>query len=255
VAVEGTNGALWVKHGTGSWTNLGGGLSAAPAVALLPGGADLYVVTGTNHTLWERTDSTGWRQLSSFACLDNPAATISGTTLTVACQASNHATYLAQTTVSGNLLPTTLSAFSSLGGTTTYGPAVSVVNGTLTYFVLGTDGRVWWRTLSQGWAPLSGVTCSGHPAASTAGTSSYLVCDGGTSGVWYTKNTGSGWSSWKSLSGSFTDGPGVVASSSGAVIVAEGGSNVVYQNQLSSSGTASGWQSTGGTALHGAAAG
>jgi Concanavalin A-like lectin/glucanases superfamily len=255
IAVEGTDSALHVKHGTGSWTNLGGVLSAAPAVVQMPGGAALYIVPGSDHTLWERTDTTGWQLLSSMGCQDNPAATVVGTTLTVACEFSDQALHSAQATLSGNTMPSSLGTFSNLGGITIAGPAVASVNGTLTYFVIGTDNHIWYRT-SSGWGSLSGVSCTGHPAAGTYGTTTYLACHSSTdNAVWYSKNAGSGWSSWTSLGGSATDGPGVAATSSGTTFVIQGSGNVVYQNVLSTTGTTTGWQTTGGTAIHGAGAG
>jgi hypothetical protein len=254
--VEGTDSALHVKHGTGSWTNLGGILSGAPAVVKMPGGAALYIVSGSDHTLWERTDTTGWQLLSSVGCQDNPAATVSGTTLTVACEFSDQALHTAQTTLSGNTMPASLGTFSNLGGIIIAGPAATVVNGTLTYFVIGTDNRIWYRT-SGGWGDFSGTGCTGHPTAGTYGTTAYLAChgNGGDNGIWYSKNTGTGWSGWSSLGGSAVDGPGLAATSSGETFVIEGGSNVVYQNVLSTSGTATGWQSNGGYSLHGAGTG
>jgi hypothetical protein len=48
--------------------------------------------------------------------------------------------------------------------------------------------------------------------------------------------------------------PGGAATSSGATFVIESTSNVVQQNQLSTSGSASGWQTTGGLSIHGAGA-
>jgi hypothetical protein len=256
LAVEGTNQDLWVKHGTGSWTGLGGILTGAPAVVAMPGGAALYIVAGSDHTLWERTDTTGWQGLSSANCQDNPAAAVVGTVMTVACTGSDHALHYAQATLVGNTLPAAVAPLTSLGGSSNYGPAISVVNGSLTFFVIGTDNHIWYRTAAQGWASLGTVTCIGHPAASTSGTTSYLACHSSTdNAVWYSKNTGSGWSSWASLGGTAVDGPGLAATSSGTTFVMEGSSNVVYQNVLSTTGTTTGWMSNGGYSLHGAAAG
>jgi hypothetical protein len=255
IAVEGTDSALHVKHGTGSWTNLGGVLSASPAVVKMPGGAALYIVAGSDHTLWERTDTVGWQELSSSTCQDNPAATVVGSTLTVVCAFSDQALHSAQATLSGNTMPSSLGTFSNQGGVIIAGPAVATVNGTLTYFVIGTDNRIWYRT-SAGWGYFTNTGCTGHPAASTYGTTTYLAChgNGGDNGVWYSTNSGSGWSSWATLGGGMVDGPGVAATSSGTTFVIQGSGNVVYQNVLSPSGTTTGWQTTGGTATHGAGA-
>jgi hypothetical protein len=70
-----------------------------------------------------------------------------------------------------------LSSFTSLGGTTYYAAAVSVVNGTLTFFMVGTDSRIWWRTTSQGGITFVAVGCTGHPAISACSTSQEVELD------------------------------------------------------------------------------
>lgn len=247
VAVEGNDGGLWVNHGSG-FMSLGGGIIGAPAVASLPNGTDLYLAVGGNDQLYERTDGIGWQLLSTTttSCLDNPAATVSSGTLTVACMGTDHALHYATTAIPSSGLPS-VGALGSLGGGTSYGPAVAPVGGTMTFFVIGLNHELWERTTSQGWTPLGGW-CQGHPAAASNGTTTYLACEGGNGGLYYMTNSGSGWSGFYFLGGGFYDGPGVAATASGPVFVGEGYNYGTWANG------GSGWVSLGGGIQHGAAA-
>src|SRR5947209_257958 len=54
IGVEGYDSELFANHGTG-FVPLGGGILAAPALVTLPSGTHLYVATGFDHRLWDRT--------------------------------------------------------------------------------------------------------------------------------------------------------------------------------------------------------
>jgi len=218
-------------------------------VVSLSDGSHLYIALGTDHQLWIRSDTLVWQNLAPsirLYCIDNPAATLSGSTLVVACQGGDHALYSMTAAIPPAGLPV-VTGFTPLGGLTLYGPAVAVVNGTLTYFVVGTDGRPWWRTESQGWSPLS-AWCTGHLGLATSGATSYLACHGGDNALWVSTNSGSGWSGFSSLGGTLIDGPAVAGTSSGPVYVVEGTDGAVWQT------TGSGWQPVGGGILSGTAA-
>jgi hypothetical protein len=100
VAVTGTNKALYVRHdGDTTWTNLSGELIAAPSVAVVTSGAGhvtQYIGIGTNSMLYQRTDTTLWRRLTTldYKCtqvavaLDPTSTTVVGT-----CTAGNYALY------------------------------------------------------------------------------------------------------------------------------------------------------------------
>jgi hypothetical protein len=257
VGVVDTNGGLRVKRaGSPEFTSLGGTLIAAPAVVSIPQptGPPLYVylATGTDHDLWVRNDSIGWKPLTStpFYCIDSPAGTVAGTTLYVACEGSDHALWHVETAAPvGNALPTTsASAWQSLGGILTAGPAVSLVGGTPTYFVVGTGGQFYFRTLTSGYTFRSWI-CVGHPAASTSGSLTYFACHGTDGTLWFARNDGSGWSAATSLGGILTDGPGVAATPTGPYFFVEGSGRDVFQRTI-----ATDWISVGGVVSFGASA-
>lgn len=256
IAVQGMDNGLYVNHG-GGYAGLGGATSAAPAVVSAPlggGTADLYIVTGADHHLWERTDTIGWQLLAgtSIYCVDNPAAMVSGNALTVACQGADHAIWFASTTFPAAGLPT-LRGFASLGGWSRYGPAVAAVNGGSIFFVVGSDSKVYWRTAGSWWLAVGNVTCASHPGAAGAGTTGYVACRSTTGALVYAVNTGSAWSSVRNLGGIIFDGPGAAATASGATFAVRGGGGAIYTIAVSSTGASSGWQSVGGASPHGAA--
>jgi hypothetical protein len=251
IGVEGGNAALYVNHGGSGYVNLGGGLLAAPAVVAAPINGrtqELYIVTGLDHRLYERTDTLSWQLLANGYCNDNPAATVSGKSLLVACQGSNHGLYYASTPLPTSGLPT-IGGWTPWGGWTGFGPALALVHGTPTAFVVGGDHQLYWRTASVGWTAFGGTWCTGHPAAASSGTTSYLACHGGDGTLWYAANGGGGWGGFVSLGGAVVDGPGLAATSSGPVFVIEAGNHAVYARTLSA-----GWKSLGGWVVHGATA-
>jgi hypothetical protein len=251
IAVEGLDQSLWTTHGPG-FVDLGGALRSAPAVVTLPNGDHLYIVTGVDHRLWVRSDTQGWQVLGPSYCWDAPAATVTNSTLTVACLGGGHALWTASTALPATGLPT-VSGFTNLGGASNYGPAIAPVDGTLTYFVTGQDGRIWWRTLSSGWQPMASY-CTSRPAAASNGTTTYLACRGGDGALWYATESEAGWSGFQSLGGQLSGGPGVAATTTEALFAVEGGDHRIYWNEVGSQGITSGWQTLGGAAEHGAAA-
>ncbi len=98
VAVTGTNKALYAKHTTAAtWTNLGGALVAAPAVTVVSPEITQYIGIGTNNMLYQRTDTTGWRRLTTldYKCTQIAMALspVDFVTISGACTASNGALY------------------------------------------------------------------------------------------------------------------------------------------------------------------
>ncbi len=101
VAVTGTNKALYVRHdGDTTWTNLGGALIAAPAVSVVGdgegGSITHYIGIGANSMLYQRTDTTAWRRLTTldYKCTQIAiAANPTATDVVGACTAANKALY------------------------------------------------------------------------------------------------------------------------------------------------------------------
>ena len=264
VAVTGTDNALWVKQDGGSLTSLGGALSAAPAVVFVPVGngqppVPVYLGVASDHRVWVRMPALGWQLLSSTAqCLDNVAAAVSGpvggTTLTVACQGTDHALYYAQTSVAPTSLPS-IGSWTGLGGILTAGPAVASVGGTITFFVTGLGGALFSRTVTTGYVPIVGAMCSGHPAAAMLGSTAYLACQGGDHALWYSVNTGSGWGAFQSAGGQIQDGPGIAATASSVTMFVTGTNGVLYHTTIPpGGGTATPFVSDGGALLYGTGA-
>lgn len=101
-AVVGTNAALYVRSaGQTTWTNLGGVLISAPAVAVVGEGPEQvthYVGIGGNGMLYQRTATTGWRRLTTleYRCTQvslTSTGTTWDTTVYGACTAANNAGY------------------------------------------------------------------------------------------------------------------------------------------------------------------
>jgi hypothetical protein len=122
------------------------------------------------------------------------------------------------------------------------------VAGKATYFVIGSDQHVYARDLLSGFVGYQ-WSCIGHPALATYNTTSYFACHGTDNALWYSANTGSGWSGPQSLGGSLVGGVGIAATSTGPIFFVEGTDGAVYQRTISS-----GWISDGGVVQLGLAA-
>ena len=256
----GTDGGLWSIHSAVSgFTAMGGGFIGAPAVAAVPQtvgpSVALFIGTGLDHNLWVRNSVTGWQPLTNAAvyCIDSPAAAIIGGTLYVACQASSHDLWHAEgpAPTGTNLPQLNITAWHGLGGIIKAGPAIASVNGTVTYFVVGSDDHVWTRGLVAGYAQMP-WTCSGHPAAATSGTTSYFACDSLNGSLVYSSNSGSGWSALQSLGGVLVDGPGIAFVASGPIFFVEGTGGTIWHRTVAGPWTRDGGQvnnGVGATAL------
>jgi hypothetical protein len=260
VAGEGLDGALWVQTPqlSSGWQFLGGQIIAAPAVAAVPQSSGLasplFIGTGVDHALWIRSVSQGWTLLapSGSACLDNPAAVVTGTAsapmLTVACQGfGDHALYAATVPVPSSGLPS-VSGWAYLGGGLNAGPAVAPVNGVITYFVTAPGNQVWTRTFDTNWAPVN-LLCVGHPATGIAqgGTTTWFGCLGVDGQLW-----AGPWSGGIAPQGlAIAPGPGLGITSGANVMFAEGnfGSRSVWFRT-----TTADWADLGGSVVNGVGA-
>ena len=250
VGVVGTDNGLYVLHsGSPSFTGLGGVLLGAPAVVAIPqtsgSAVPLYIATGSDHALWVRNDSQGWQILSGNPtnCIDNPAGAVIAGTLYVACEGPDHALWHAETAApSGTNLPAlNVSSWRLLGGQLSAGPAVANVAGTPTYVVVGSDTHVYFRDLTNPSFRGSNWACIGHPALAAFGATAYFACHGTDGVLWYSTNTGSGWSAIQPLGGQLIDGVGLAATATGPVFFAEGTDGAVYHRSISF-----GWAADGG---------
>ena len=258
VGIEGTDGELWVhtpQLSTG-WLPLGGKIVAPPAVVAIPvvrgnGATLLFIATGTDRHLYIQS-STGWQKLgpATAECIGSPAAVVTGTadfgyTLTVACRGLNNALFENTAAVPATGQPQFTTGWINLGGTLSAGPAAAPVGGTMTFFVRGTNGQIFTRTLNAGYQPTP-WRCNSGPAASvrTDNSTTYFACQGTDRALWYASNTGTGWTAAQSLGGTLIGSPAIAADSTETAILAEGTNKVVFQYTLL--GATPGWTSLGG---------
>ena len=239
------------------WHSLGGTVISAPAVAAVPSttaghpSTPLIVAVGTNHELYVRTLSLTWRVLGPSYCLDSPAATFVGSTLYIACEGNGNSLYVATTTMPSSGLPT-VGAFVNLGGTLSAGPAMAVWNHTLTFFVTNATHGLLTRTLSAGYVTQP-ASCIGHPAAGLDPVSgvTYVACQGLNQHMWVANST-SGFAAAADEGGLLVNGPGVAATNTGPIFLAEGilqNSSPIHQAWMRTLG--SGWQPVGGSLQNG----
>lgn len=265
VGAEGTDGQLWVQAPQlpSGWQPLGGQITGPPAVAAPPNNISkpvepLFIATGTDGHLFVRSLTAGWQQLDgdTALCVGPPAAVITGTpqtgpfTLTVACRGLNNALWENSAPLPASGLPQVTSGWTDLGGVLSASPAAAPVGGTMTFFVRGTNGEIFTRTLSSGYSPMPWF-CIGAPAASTAqfGTITYMACRGTDNALWETANNGSGWPTPVDFGGVLSAGPAIAANGDEPYMVAEGTDHSVWErtNQFD-------WSGIGGAVVGGVGA-
>jgi hypothetical protein len=244
MAALATNGVPYARApqlgGGTSWQSLGGTVSASPAVAAPPNpngtslASPLFIAPGANHLLYIRGVTGSWQRLAKEAsCLAAGAVITSSatsSTLTVACEGLNHALYYDTATVPTSGLPAFTSAWKGLGGTMSAAPAVAQVGSAVTFFVRGTTGRIYTRSLTTGFTAAP-WTCLGQPAASQEAASgvTFFACQGTNHGLYVSANGGTGWSPTVRLSGSLAAGPAIAAASQVPVLAVVGSNGVVYE--------------------------
>jgi hypothetical protein len=229
-----------------------------------------FVGLDTDHNLYIRSLTQGWQPLTTAStyCNDNPAAVMTGSpsaaTITVGCTGSDHGLYVASGTfdTTSSVLPR-LGPWSGWGGWLKYGPAVAVVQGILSFFVIGSDSGLYTRGSGDNrWFAMN-WQCIGHPAVATSadGFGSYLACQGLDHALWWAYyvvgDLFNGWTVPRSAGGMLIDGPGVVASSATAfTFYAEGTDHAVYHTGFTSplGSNPTGWQYDGGVIQYGVGA-
>jgi large repetitive protein len=169
VACEGTNHALYddsatvtgsgLPQFTTGWTDLGGVLTAGPAVAPV-GGTLTFFALGTTGEVYTRTLTTGFVE-QPWACTGAPAAAL---------QAATGQTVFACQFQGGGLMEVTNSGSGwaigpdYLGGSLIGGPGIAATSQQIEFFGEGTNGAVFERTLSAGWTSIGGQAINGTGA-------------------------------------------------------------------------------------------
>ncbi len=208
-AVTGTTGQTYVlafngASPVGSWTSLGGDVTAPPGIAAESNGQAAVAVRGIDHAIYVNSYSpaTGWSGFSRIAgtALDAPvgvAFTPSGD-LDVFVTGINDAIWL-NTRHNG-----AWSGWQSLGGVVVGGPnAVMVPGGPVQVFAQGGAGVGYVNSYSgttwSGWKSIGGVLTSTPAAAAPASGSSWVVGDGTDGHLWLNTYSGGTWSGWSQL--------------------------------------------------------
>jgi hypothetical protein len=258
IGAVGGDGALWVQAPQlgGGWHSLGGQISAPPAVAApAPTGTTpaqpVFITTASNHQLYIRSLTAGWAAVgpAKASCIGQPAAVVTGTTLTVGCRGLNNALWENSATLPASGLPQFTHGWTTLGGTLTAGPAVAPVNGTPTFFAPQAGGRIYLRTLATGYQSTPWI-CIASPAAATSPTGqTTFACQGGNHALWEAVNTGTGWPGATSLGGTMIAGPALAALTTGTASLVEGTNKAVWERPAHAS-----WVDLGGIVNNGLSA-
>ena len=221
------------------WHSLGGQLAAVPAVAAAPnpGGTTparpWFIAPGTNHLLYIRTLTGAWARLgpNDASCL-SAAAVITSGVLQVACQTTGHGLSYNTAAIPATGMPRFTTAWKSLGGTGTItaGPAIARVNGTLTFFVLATDGKIHTRTIQTGYTPTP-WSCLGQPAAATQAATgiTYFACQSPSHTLQQATSTATGWNPLTQLPGTLAAGPGLAPATAAVILELENTNHLIYQ--------------------------
>jgi hypothetical protein len=142
--------------------------------------------------------------------------------------------------------------WTSIGGSTSSGPAAAAYGDAIHAFVLGTDGGVYENVLRaaswSGWTPLGGIGTSAPAAISRRATNLLDLAVRGTDNTIYLRSfqPGSGWSSWTSLGGNLTSAPALNSQDPAVLNVwSRGTDGQLYQRAWNGSAWR-GWEPLGG---------
>lgn len=263
VAVTGANHAMYVRTTPGGrWWYYGGYLLGPPAIASATSSHVTYfLATGGDSRLWVRTVQRRWTLFDSTlrGCTD-PAATVVGSQLLVACRSSSGALFVLTAKLGGTHNPVA-GSLANLGGRLGAGPAVVDIGNTVWFIVTGPvwDRRgdtLWARTLNGRFQRFAyGLDCASSPAAAYANGELFVGCNEARTTAFayrisYARRVSQG------VAGGRTIGaPGVALAGDGlATVYVEGTNGAVFVKQFDRSGPASGWIDYGGQVRAGAVA-
>jgi hypothetical protein len=147
----------------------------------------------------------------------------------------------------------TWSQWSSIGGSTTSGPAAAAYGPNIEVFARGADGAIWGTAMVNGvwqaWTSLGGYSTSAPTVIARRGTNVLDVSiKGGDNGVYLNSYTPDyGWHGWGNLGGNLTSAPAIDSHSDGILdIFARGTDGAVYQQAWNGSQWLANWISLGG---------
>lgn len=261
LAVTGDNGALYARTaGQASWTNLGGQLLSAPAVASW-NGVTHYIGTGTNRTLYHRTGTTGWHRLGPAYCTD-VSATAGNGMVHISCRGGNGALYT--TEFDARLqLPSTPTMVKRGGAVHGAVPVVMSVNGpvyfarTNEYTEDGQTANTYTYDTRSGWNRYY-TWCDSTPAAAAASTL-FFACQSGDGLITAEANyyDGAEWAwNFYDVPGQMIDTPALaMTGAETAELFVQGTNRAVYHRGLTIDGPSSGaWTKIDSIVIGGVAA-
>lgn len=266
VAAVGTNHALYVRRSTAAgFTNLGGYLIDAPAVARTADGTVYYIGSGRNSRLYIRTDRLPWKPLTAAGAICRQPGAVGGNGwLGVGCRGSNNHLLGMAVSVSNGGLPSFQQIPSDLGGIITSGPSVTMDPGLIyqaTAPAAAGAANVWeYRSFGSTWRPVPHVSCTSQPSASRPFDPrlTFRACRASTGSLgFWTGDSGP----VNDVGGAIVGTPGVAGhvTNSSATVYARGTNGQVYLTTVQawndgSTFTSEPWRSLGGKVLYGVGA-
>jgi hypothetical protein len=127
------------------------------------------------------------------------------------------------------------------------GVALLTNSGGTAALAVGTDRALWTRPIdgNAGWRSLGGGLRYG-PAATVAGTTSYVFAVGTNSALYYRAHAGTGWTPWRSLGGQLAGSPAAASLGAGHVrVLGRGPDGKLWSRELRN-GSWSAWMGHGG---------
>lgn len=230
VFIRGTDNQVWVNHFDGTtfsgFQQLGGLTNGDPGATSTPTGTDAFISGQDNH-LWQNhfngTSYSGWRLLGGVLTAGPDADVLLTTvpTIDVYVRGGDGALYYMTSTDAG----ATWNGFQALHGGLIGSPgAVSWASDRRDVFIRGLDNGLWhmYWTLAGGWSgwePLGGVLTSGPDAASCTPGHLDIVVQGQGGGYYIKGWTGTAWTGYALVPGTWTSEPGITCRPGGAGII------------------------------------
>lgn len=214
--------------------DLGGDISASPALVRFDDGNAAVFARGTNGSLQNRSMVDGrwgdWTTLGGPThgkILGQPAAFASPGRIDLFVRGADNAAY--QRTFRDNHW----GVWQRLGGTLTDSVSVAFTGpDDWTLFGRGADGRVWTRDRVSGWTSIGSpgdTPIYGRPGAATVSAGTVVAVRMPDDSVWYRKKTGGAWSDWTGLGGVISGSPTLVASADRAYLFARASDYTLWQ--------------------------
>ncbi len=255
VTVMGTTNQIYQREMTTtglflSWRALAGYTNKTPASAIFINRDYIIVKSDINNDIWynyilpdtSRTMGT-WTKLPG-ATPDKPAAAVFNNKLYVVVRGDDNKIYVCSMTTGGSW-----SSWSPVpGGYTNVPPAIAAFNNYLYLIVKdAADNKIWWNKMNtagtwSGWQLMSGMSPSTAAMTEFNG-QLYIVVRGSDSRLYLrSMSTSEVFTAWAALAGWTDDSPAICSFNNLLYLVVKGlGSNDIWSNSMTASGTWGTW--------------